>query len=166
MRLLNGWQATLRRGARVMSRARGTAVSAATADSAASPASDERIRFDKWLWAARFYKTRSLAAQAIDAGQARIDGERVKPAQLVRERQRVSVRKSGVVWEVAVTALSERRGGAAEALLLYAETPESIAAREESALQRRAAAAAPQPQLPGRPTKRQRRKLADFLNEP
>jgi ribosome-associated heat shock protein Hsp15 len=128
-------------------------------------ASDERIRFDKWLWAARFYKTRSLAAQAIEAGQARIDGERVKPAHAVRERHRVSVRKAGVVWEVDVTMLSDRRGGAADAAKLYAETPESIAARDEFALQRRAAAAT-QPLLPGRPTKRQRRKLSDFLNEP
>jgi len=131
----------------------------------ANEAADGRIRFDKWLWAARFYKTRSLAAQAIDAGQARIDGERVKPAHAVRARQQVTVRKSGMVWTLDVLALSDRRGSATDAALLYAETPESNAAREELALQRRAAAAT-QPQLPGRPTKRQRRRLEDFLNEP
>jgi ribosome-associated heat shock protein Hsp15 len=131
----------------------------------AMDATDARIRFDKWLWAARFYKTRSLAAQAIDAGQARIDGERVKPAHVVRERQQVTVRKAGVVWTLDVTALSDRRGSATDAAELYTETPESRAARDEMALQRRAAAAT-QPLLPGRPTKRQRRKLEDFLNEP
>jgi ribosome-associated heat shock protein Hsp15 len=132
---------------------------------AAVEATDGRTRFDKWLWAARFYKTRSLAAQAIDAGQARIDGERVKPAHAVRERQQVTVRKAGMVWTLDVLALSDRRGSATDAAQLYAETPESKTARDELALQRRATTAT-QPQLPGRPTKRQRRRLEDFLNEP
>ena len=126
---------------------------------------ETRIRLDKWLWAARFYKTRTLSAQAIEAGQVRVDGERVKPAHAVRVGERVSIRKSGYVWEVTVTALSDRRGGAAEAALLYKEEAASIAAREELARQRRAAAEA-SPRFSGRPTKRQRRKLEDFLNEP
>lgn len=126
---------------------------------------ESRIRLDKWLWAARFYKTRTLAAQAIDAGQVRVAGERVKTAHPVRVGERVSVRKSGYVFEVAVIALSDKRGGAADAALLYEEDAASIAAREQLAAQRKAAAEA-QPRYAGRPTKRQRRKLEDFLNEP
>ncbi len=128
-------------------------------------ADDGRIRFDKWLWAARFYKTRSLCVQAIDAGQARVNGERAKPARAMRVGEAVSVRKSGIVCEVLVTALSDRRGGAADAAKLYRETEASAAARER-VLQERRAAEASQPRFPGRPTKRQRRKLEDFLNEP
>ncbi len=132
---------------------------------AAPAAAAGRVRFDKWLWAARFYKTRSLAAQAIDAGQARVADERVKPACLPRIGELVSIRKAGLVWTVEVLALSDRRGGAAEAALLYRETATSLAAREEALAQRRAANAAA-PRISGRPTKRQRRKLEDFLNEP
>lgn len=126
---------------------------------------ETRVRLDKWLWAARFYKTRTLAAQAIDAGQVRVGGERVKTAHAVRTGERVSVRKSGFVWDVTVTGLSDRRGGAADAALLYQEDEASIAARDELAKQRKAAAEAA-PRYPGRPTKKQRRKLEDFLNEP
>jgi len=124
-----------------------------------------RIRFDKWLWAARFYKTRSLCAQAIDAGQVRVNGDRAKPARNMRVGEVVSIRKSGLVCEVIVTALSDRRGSATDAAKLYCETDASAAAREEALLARRAADAA-QPRFPGRPTKRERRKLEDFLNEP
>jgi len=126
---------------------------------------DSRLRLDKWLWAARFYKTRTLAAEAIDAGHVRIEGERVKTAHPVRGGDRVSIRKAGYVWDVTVTAVSDRRGGAADAALLYKEDDASIAARDELAKQRKAAAEA-SPRYPGRPTKRQRRKLEDFLNEP
>jgi ribosome-associated heat shock protein Hsp15 len=124
-----------------------------------------RVRLDKWLWAARFYKTRTLAAQAVEAGQVRAGGERVKTAHPVRVGEHLSVRKGGYVWDVAVTGLSDRRGGAAEAALLYAEDEASVSAREELARQRKAAAEA-SPGHSGRPTKRQRRKLEDFLNEP
>lgn len=135
------------------------------ADDAAATVHDERVRFDKWLWAARFYKTRSLAAQAIEAGQARVGGERVKPARLLRLGEMVAVRKSGLVWEVAVAGLSDRRGGATDAAKLYRETDESVKARDAMLQERRMAQEAA-PQFPGRPTKRQRRKLEDFLNEP
>jgi ribosome-associated heat shock protein Hsp15 len=124
-----------------------------------------RVRFDKWLWAARFYKTRSLAAQAIDAGQARLDGERVKPAHLVRDGALVTVRRGGIAVEVVVTGCSDRRGSAQDAARLYRETDESIATREREALARRGADTM-QARFPGRPTKRNRRKLEDFLNEP
>jgi ribosome-associated heat shock protein Hsp15 len=126
---------------------------------------NERVRFDKWLWAARFFKTRTLAAQAVEAGQARIGNERVKPAHAVHVGDTVAVRKAGSAWDVRVTGLSDRRGSATDAALLYAETDESRARREQETLQRNAAAAH-DPRFPGRPTKRQRRRLEDFLNEP
>jgi ribosome-associated heat shock protein Hsp15 len=124
-----------------------------------------RVRLDKWLWAARFYKTRALAVKAIDAGQVRVDGERVKPAHAVRTGERIGVRKSGIVVEADVIALSDRRGNATAAALLYAETQQSIAAREAFVAARRADAQTA-PRFAGRPTKRERRKLEDFLAEP
>lgn len=128
-------------------------------------AGGDRIRFDKWLWAARFYKTRSLASAATEAGQARINDERVKPSRTPRLGDLVSIRRGGLTWIVEVMALSDRRGGAPEAALLFRETPESVTQREAIVQEQRAARASA-PQSPGRPTKRQRRKLEDFLNEP
>ena len=130
----------------------------------ASAASSAPVRFDKWLWAARFYKTRSLAARAAGAGQARLNGSAVKPAHAVREGDSITVRKHGIVVEVAVLLLSDRRGSATDAALLYRESPASIVAREEEQARRRAAALT-EPRFAGRPTKRERRKLEDFLNE-
>ena len=95
----------------------------------------------------------------------RVGDERVKPARALRGGESVSIRKAGFVWVVDVLAVSDRRGGAADAALLYRETEASVAAREALQLQRRAAHAAA-PETAGRPTKRQRRKLEDFLNEP
>lgn len=125
----------------------------------------DRVRFDKWLWAARFYKTRTLAAQAIDTGKARLGDERVKPAHAVRAGDTVTVRRDGLAWQVHVLAVSDIRGGAAEAALLYRENEASLAAREEAVAQRRAERSAA-PRYPGRPSKKQRRKLEDFLSEP
>jgi ribosome-associated heat shock protein Hsp15 len=135
------------------------------ADLPRDDADDGRIRFDKWLWAARFYKTRSLCAQAIDAGQVRVNGDRAKPARNMRVGEAVSIRKSGIVCEVTITALADRRGSATDAAKLYCETEASVLAREEAWLMRRATEAA-EPRFPGRPTKRERRKLEDFLSEP
>lgn len=123
----------------------------------------ERVRLDKWLWAARFYRTRSLAAEAIDAGHVRVDGERVKTAHPVRESSRVTVRKRDLTWEVDVRRVSERRKAAPEAALLYRETADSAALRARLQDEHRAGRAAV---TPGRPTKRDRRKLEDFLDEP
>ena len=134
-----------------------------SAEEEASRASGSRVRLDKWLWAARFYRTRSLAAQAIDAGHVRVDGERVKPAQPVHPGSRVSVRKHDLAWEIEVIAVGERRGSAAQAALLYRESEESAAARERARRERSASRAVA---APGRPTKRDRRRLEDFLNEP
>ncbi|MFO1310283.1 MAG: RNA-binding S4 domain-containing protein [Burkholderiales bacterium] len=124
---------------------------------------DSRVRLDKWLWAARFYKTRALACDAIETGHVRVAGERVKPSRGVRAGDRVTVRKGGLAWEVEVVALAERRGSATDAAKLYREDPASARAREEELARRRAAAP---PRFPGRPTKRDRRALDDFLNEP
>lgn len=123
-----------------------------------------RARLDKWLWAARFYKTRSLASKAVDAGQARIAGERVKAAHPVQPGERVSLRRAGLAWDILVVALADRRGGAAEAAKLYVESPASVSARE-SEIARRRAAAASTPVTDGRPTKRDRRKLRAFLDD-
>jgi ribosome-associated heat shock protein Hsp15 len=133
-------------------------------DGRADDADRGRIRFDKWLWAARFYRTRSVAAQAIDAGQARLNGERVKPAHVVRIGDGVSLRKEGIVRDVEVTSLSDRRGPAAAAALLYRETEASAAARAEAVAQRKALAAT-EPRFPGRPTKRDRRKIGHLLGD-
>jgi ribosome-associated heat shock protein Hsp15 len=94
-------------------------------------AATERLRIDKWLWAARFYKTRSLAAAAVESGQVRVGGERVKPSRALREGEIVAVRRAGLVWEVVVTALAERRGSAADAAKLYLEIEASAAVRAE-----------------------------------
>ena len=127
-------------------------------------ATNASVRLDKWLWAARFYRTRSLAAQAIDAGHVRVDGERVKTSQAVRAATRVSVRKQELAWEIEVAATALRRGSAADAATLYREAPASIAARAKALSERRAARALAT--ASGRPTKRDRRKLQDFLDEP
>jgi ribosome-associated heat shock protein Hsp15 len=133
------------------------------ADAAASDV--ERLRIDKWLWAARFYRTRSLAAAAVEAGQVRVGGERVKPSRAIRAGETVEVRKAGLAWTVEVTGIADRRGTATDAAQLYREREDSRAARDEEVARRRAAAASA-PLLPGRPTKRDRRKLEDFLDEP
>jgi ribosome-associated heat shock protein Hsp15 len=122
------------------------------------------VRLDKWLWAARFYRTRALAVQAIEAGHVRVDGERVKPSQPIRAGTRASVRKQDLVWDFEVLQTALRRGSATDAALLYREAPESAAARELATAKRRAARALPMPS--GRPTKRDRRRLEEFLNEP
>jgi ribosome-associated heat shock protein Hsp15 len=131
-----------------------------------APASGtERLRIDKWLWAARFYRTRSLAAAAVEAGQVRVGGERVKPSRAVHAGETIEVRKAGLGWTVEVTGIADRRGTATDAAQLYREGEDSRAARDDEVARRRAAAASA-PQVPGRPTKRDRRKLLDFLNEP
>ena len=131
------------------------------------------VRIDKWLWAARFYKTRSLATDAIDAGHVRrasvgsVSGDRVKPAHAVRVGETYAVQRGDMMQQVLVTAISERRGAASDAALLYRETEGSLAARREQQALHAAADAAMgghgTPQFRGRPTKQDRRKLADMF---
>lgn len=97
------------------------------------------VRLDVWLWAARFYKTRTLCKTAIEAGQVRVDGQTVKPAKSVSIGMRIRVKQGTTLREVAVLALSEVRRGAPEAQQLYAETPESLARRAQEAEARQAA---------------------------
>jgi ribosome-associated heat shock protein Hsp15 len=127
------------------------------------PAEDERVRIDKWLWAARFYRTRTLAADAIESGQVRIDDARVKRSHPVRVGSRLAIRKGDLAWDVEVLGVSDRRGPAVEAANLYRETTESAEARARVLAAR---ANARSVRVSSRPTKRDRRKLQDFLNEP
>lgn len=121
----------------------------------------DRVRVDKWLWAARFFKTRSLATQAIESGKVRVEGESVKPAKEVRAGQTLEVRTPGGQFTVQIKLVSDHRGNAAAAQLLYEETPESRKAREEEAL-RRKHFAEPAETIYARPTKRDRRDLERF----
>jgi ribosome-associated heat shock protein Hsp15 len=116
------------------------------------------VRIDKWLWAARFFKTRSLATDAVLAGHVQVNGTRVKPSKDVRVGDDVELRIGTFTWSVAVTGLSDKRGPAAVARTLYAETPESMKAREEQALQRKLARPLGA-ELGERPTKQDRRRL-------
>ena len=94
----------------------------------------EKCRLDKWLWAARFYKTRSLATDAIETGKIHVDGDRVKPAKEVKVGQVIHIRRKELEMEVAVKALSVIRKGAPEAALLYEETPTSLQKRENASV--------------------------------
>jgi ribosome-associated heat shock protein Hsp15 len=116
------------------------------------------VRLDKWLWAARFFKTRSLAQQAVAGGRVQLNGERTKRAHEVRVGDTIDVRVGDWRWEVVVRAFSERRGPAQEARQLYDETPASRAERERWQDLRRWGAE-PADALKGRPTKRDRRLL-------
>ena len=119
---------------------------------------DKPLRLDKWLWAARFYKTRSLATAAINGGHVHLNDERVKPAKAVAVGDRVRIRRGQWEATVVVEALSDRRGPAPVARALYSETEASVQQREERQLQQRAARAA-MPTTPGRPDKHTRRQL-------
>jgi ribosome-associated heat shock protein Hsp15 len=117
------------------------------------------MRIDKWLWAARFYKTRSLASDAVEGGHVEVNGERAKPSKQIREGDELRVRLNQYTHVIHVRGLSERRGPAPEARTLYEETAESRAERERLAEQRRLAPP-PAYEEGGRPTKRDRRDMA------
>jgi len=123
-----------------------------------------RLRIDKWLWAARFYKTRSLAAQAVGGGKVKLNGERVKPGKEVKAGDEIEVRSGELQWRIEVRAVALKRGPAAEAALLYAEGDQSRARREHVIAMRRAG---PHPahDTHGRPTKRDRRMIRRFTGE-
>jgi len=119
----------------------------------------ETMRLDKWLWCARFYKTRSLATEEIAKGRVTVNGQAAKPARDLRCGDTVALRQGPVARTVLVRALSGARGPAPVAKLLYEETPESIAARERAAEQRRLAPEPAAALQEGRPTKRDRRNI-------
>jgi ribosome-associated heat shock protein Hsp15 len=125
------------------------------------PTSGERHRIDKWLWCARFFKTRSLAAQAVSGGKVHVNGERVKPAHNVRIGDRISLNLQGIVAEFDVLGLPERRGPAPEARTHYAETAGSAERRARVREQQRLADLT-RPRPDTRPDKRDRRRLVKF----
>lgn len=126
-----------------------------------STAASGKVRIDKWLWAARFFKTRSLAKQAIEGGKVHVDGQRVKPSKDIELGTTLTIRQGWDDKEVVVVALSEQRRGAAQAALLYCETEASITQREARALERKAMGSNGV-QTDGRPTKKQRRQIHKF----
>ncbi|WP_338770196.1 S4 domain-containing protein [Massilia sp. METH4] len=116
----------------------------------------DNVRIDKWLWAARFFKTRNLAIDAIDTGKVKINGDRVKPARLLKLGEKLYINNGSDEWDVLVVGLSDQRQGAPIARTLYEESAESIARREKES-ERRRLFHEPAADFKGRPTKRDRR---------
>ena len=116
----------------------------------------DNVRIDKWLWAARFFKTRSLAIDAIDNGKVKIGGDRIKPARIVRLGEKLHIDNGSDEWDVLVVGISDKRQGAPIARTLYEESEESIARRVKEQ-ERRKLFTEPAADLKGRPTKRDRR---------
>lgn len=118
-------------------------------------------RLDKWLWAARFFKTRALAVEAINGGKVQVDGQRVKPGRSIRPGNRLKIHKGEYEWRIEVQALSKQRRPATEAALLYREDEDSHRKRQEQVRARREAGRVPAPER-GRPSKRDRRRIGEF----
>ncbi len=124
----------------------------------------EKLRIDKWLWAARFFKTRSLAAQAVDAGRVKLAGERIKPSKEIKPGDRLRIHIGEFDWDVEVLGVSAHRGPAEQARQLYLEDASSQARRRTQVDERRLMAN-PAAELKGRPTKRDRRLIHRFTGE-
>ena len=124
----------------------------------------EAVRLDKWLWAARFYKTRTLAKEMIDGGKVHYNGQRSKPNKIVEVGATLKIRQGSDEKEIVVLALSTQRRGAAEAQLLYRETEQSIANREKLAMTRKMNALS-MPHPDRRPDKKERRDLLKFKHQ-
>ena len=127
------------------------------------PYTKDKVRLDKWLWAARFFKTRRLAKEAIDGGKVHCAGQRVKAAKEIAVGETLTIRQGFEAKEVQVTALSDQRRGAPEAALLYEETATSIALRKERAADRKAGAGGFVPS-DHKPSKKERRQIHKFQN--
>ena len=121
----------------------------------------ERVRLDKWLWAARFFKTRAIAATAIETGKVEVNGERAKPSRIVRTGDRLCIRRGPFEWTVIVKDTSRLRGPAPQAQRLYEETEESARRRAAVATQLKLERP-PEFAAPGRPSKKDRRAIARF----
>jgi ribosome-associated heat shock protein Hsp15 len=119
------------------------------------------LRIDKWLWAARFFKTRSLAAKAVDGGKVRVNGEGAKPSRVLKPGDELEVRVGELEWVVQVLALSRIRGPASQAAQLYAEREDSRA-RREAMIAKRRTQRHPAAAVKGRPTKKDRRMIHRF----
>jgi ribosome-associated heat shock protein Hsp15 len=125
----------------------------------------DRVRIDKWLWAARFFKTRSQATEAVDGGKVEVNGARAKPAKDVKVGDELRIRLGPYEHLVVVRGLSDKRGPATVAQTLYEETPESVAVRAKLREDHRMAPAMFVYEEKGRPTKKDRRALADFIEK-
>ncbi len=119
------------------------------------------MRIDKWLWAARFFKTRGLAQEAVAGGRVKLNGERIKPAHAVRPGDALVIRIDEIEWDIAVRGLDDRRGPAAQAKRLYEESAAGMAGRERL-MDLRRWGTEPAARLKGRPTKRDRRLLEKY----
>ena len=126
---------------------------------------DKRIRIDKWLWAARFYKTRAMAAAAVSGGKIDLNGDHTKPAKAVKAGDRMALRIGAYEWDITIVALSDRRGPATEAQKLYNETQRSQEARREKAVQLKAERQSLPFYAKGRPTKKERRHIIKFTRD-
>jgi ribosome-associated heat shock protein Hsp15 len=125
----------------------------------------EGVRLDKWLWAARFFKTRALASAAVSGGKVHLGGGRVKPARAVKIDDMFEIRRGYERFEIVVTGLSARRGSANDAQSLYRETPASVIRRRKEAEQRKLAQMQ-RPRSESRPDKKQRRQIRQFIEKP
>lgn len=125
------------------------------------PSQLQTVRIDKWLWAARFFKTRSLATEAVDGGKVKVNGQRVKPAKDVRPGDAVEVHVGEYVWELTVKALADRRGSADVARTLYDES-EASRVRRQAQMAQRKVYVEPAAEMHGRPTKKDRRAMRRF----
>jgi ribosome-associated heat shock protein Hsp15 len=132
-----------------------------TDSDAARRTAPESVRLDKWLWAARFFNTRSLAAKAVDGGRVRLNGDGAKPSRALKPGDELAIRVGELEWVVEVKALSRQRGPAAQAALLYAEREDSRA-RRQAAMALRKAQPHPAAGVKGRPTKKDRRLIHRF----
>ena len=126
---------------------------------------EDRVRIDKWLWAARFFKTRSMAAQAVTGGKVHVNGARIKPARMVQPGEELRIRRGELEFIVIVQNVSDKRRPAKEAQLLYVETEESITQREKTREQKRLEAADRMYGPMKRPDKRERRKIRKFTRK-
>ncbi len=124
---------------------------------------DITIRLDKWLWCARFYKTRNIAANALKTGKVTANGDRAKPSKTVKPGDKLNIRKGPYHYVITVLDLAKSRKSAAGAALLYEESPQSISERESFAIQLKAEAAL-MPATKGRPSKKDRRSIIRFKN--
>lgn len=122
----------------------------------------DRMRLDKWLWAARFFKTRVLAGEAVEGGKVHLNGQRTKPGKDVRIGSRLEINKGGLNWDIEVLVLPRQRRPASEAATFYSESEESRRRREAAVADLRAARAATPLQTTGKPSKRDRRLIHRF----
>lgn len=125
----------------------------------------EKIRLDKWLWTARFFKTRQLASEAISGGKVHLNGQRTKPGKEIKTGSRLRIHKGALEWNIEVTGICKQRRPASEAKTLYSESEESIQKREQLSMQLREMRAFEAQQSDHKPNKRERRQIHRFIRK-